>query len=50
MEEVVNVREAEPQGEHQGLAVLVIALTYGGEVSVGGLPKAVWKGEGFEAV
>ena len=50
MEEVVDVGEAEPEREHQRLAVLVVALADGREGGVRGLPETFREGESVEAV
>lgn len=50
VEEVVDVRQTEPEAEHEVAAVFVVAFADEGEVRVGLLPLPDGKGEGFEAI
>ena len=50
VEEVVDVRQPEPEAEHEVAAVFVVAFADGGEVGVRGLPLASGEGEGVETL
>ena len=50
MEEIVDIREAEPEREHQRFAMLVVALADARQIGICRLPKTVWESESFEAV
>jgi len=50
VEEVVDVRQTEPEAEHEVAAVFVVAFADGGEVGVRRLPLPGGESEGVEAV
>ena len=50
VEEVIDLGQPEPQGQHPLLAVCVVALAKFREAGVGGLPELDWESEGIKTL